>query len=166
MKLPLYLRVLLGLTVLGCAWLFWQDSTPPPQETPAPNTRPTPAPAPDDSPPPASDSAQALARVDIFPSQTWMPPPPAAAPVSQAPRAPPFPFTVSAQWRYQNQAKIVVLQGQGTRYTLCRRCAVPGHIEPGGKLDAHYRLEKLSDSAVVIQYLPLGQVTTLRLDSP
>ena len=25
MKLPLYLRVLLLLTLIGCGWLFWQD---------------------------------------------------------------------------------------------------------------------------------------------
>lgn len=26
MKLPLYLRILLLLTLIGCGWLFWQDT--------------------------------------------------------------------------------------------------------------------------------------------
>ena len=34
MKLPLYLRVLLLLTLVGCAWLFWQDTPDSPVSAP------------------------------------------------------------------------------------------------------------------------------------
>ncbi|MGY2202693.1 hypothetical protein [Pseudomonas gingeri] len=172
MKLPLYLRVLLAVVLLGCGWLFWQDL-----DTPAPSVNPGPIPAPvlptreplatppavpDDSAPP-----QATALVDLFPSQSWLPPAPPAAPAKPvAPQAPPMPFTVSAQWRYQGQSKIVVLQGQGVRYTLCKSCSVEGHIRPGANLGKDYRLDKLTDTSVVLTYLPLRQVTTLRLDTP
>lgn len=164
MKLPLYLRALLLLTVIGCAWLFWQDTadspdSPPSTTTPARAREPAP-PRADVEPPPAA------AVVDIFPAQTWLPPPPPSAPASAvAPQAPPLPFTVSAQWRYQNQAKIVVLRGNGSQYTLCTSCSVPGRIVPGKMLDAHYRLDKLTDTTVVLTYMPLKHVSTLRLDT-
>lgn len=168
MKLPLYLRVLLGAVLLGCGWLFWQERvTPLPANTPAPAPA---APKPATTTPAAPDNdlpAQASTPVDLFPSQSWLPPPPPAAPTQHAtPQAPPMPFTVSAQWRYQGQSKIVVLQGQGVRYTLCQSCSVAGHIRPGATFDKGYRLDKLTDTRVVLTYLPLRQVTTLRLDTP
>nr|WP_218165411.1 hypothetical protein [Pseudomonas agarici] len=165
MALPL--RVLLGGVLLGCGWLFWQDLNtsipPPPALAPASRTPiATPPAAPD-----ANAPAPATSLVDLFPSQSWLPPPPpVAAAKPSAPQAPPMPFTVSAQWRYQGQSKIVVLQGQGVRYTLCQSCSVAGHIRPGATFDKGYRLDKLTDTRVVLTYLPLRQVTTLRLDTP
>ncbi|NWD09662.1 hypothetical protein [Pseudomonas gingeri] len=168
MKLPPYLRVLLGVVLLGCGWLFWQDlnsPTPPDIPVPAPVQR-----APDALPQAPSDGsapAPATTLVDLFPAQSWLPPPPPVEPTKPAaPQAPPMPFTVSAQWRYQGQSKIVVLQGQGVRYTLCKSCSVEGHIRPGATFDKGYRLDKLTDTSVVLMYLPLRQVTTLRLDTP
>jgi hypothetical protein len=161
MKLPLYLRVLLLLTVIGCAWLFWQDTPDSPVSAPtavaAKPVAAAPAPLPVNAP---------AAMVELFPAQTWTPPPPPPIPVDNSPpKPPPLPFTVSAQWRYENQAKIVVLQGNGSQYTLCNRCSVPGRIVPGKMLDAHYRLDKLTDTLVVLTYMPLKHVSTLRLDT-
>lgn len=168
MTLPVYLRVLLAGVLLGCGWLFWQDLNTP--------TAPTAATATADSREPVATSSasaeanmpeQATRPVDLFPSQSWLPPPPpVAATKPSAPQAPPMPFTVSAQWRYQGQSKIVVLQGQGVRYTLCQSCSVEGHIRPGATFGKDYRLDKLTDTRVVLTYLPLRQVTTLRLDTP
>ena len=162
MKLPVYLRVLLLLTLAGCGWLFWQDTPDSPASAPtalavkpvepAPLSTPAPEPAP-------------VAVIDLFPAQTWTPPPPPTPVDNSPPKPPPLPFTVSAQWRYENQAKIVVLRGNGTQYTLCNRCSVPGRIVPGKMLDAHYRLDKLTDTAVVLTYMPLKHVSTLRLDA-
>ncbi len=162
MKLPLYLRVLLLLTLISCGWLFWQDrlDSPAPSSAPVaakPQTQPT-APA----PPPAPTSAK---TVDLFPAQTWTPTPPPMAVDTAPPTPPPLPFRVSAQWRYENQSKIVVLSGNGHQYTLCNRCSVPGRIVPGKMLDTHYRLDKLTDTAVVLTYMPLKHVSTLRLDT-
>lgn len=160
MKLPLYLRILLLLTLIGCGWLFWQDTPDSPASAPtaviakpavrAPVTTPEPQPG---------------AVIDLFPAQTWAAPPPPTPVDNSPPKPPPLPFTVAAQWRYENQAKIVVLRGNGSQYTLCNRCSVPGRIVPGKMLDAHYRLDKLTDTAVVLTYMPLKHVSTLRLDT-
>lgn len=160
MKLPLYLRVLLLLTLLGCLWLFWQDRADSPIHTPT-----VVAVKPLESAPASTAQPAPVAVVDLFPAQTWTPPPPPAAVDTSPPIPPPLPFTVSAQWRYENQAKIVVLRGNGNQYTLCNRCSVPGRIVPGKMLDAHYRLDKLTDTAVVLTYMPLKHVSTLRLDT-
>lgn len=161
MKLPLYLRVLLLLTLIGCGWLFWQDTpdSPPPAPTPPRIAKPLES-------APASEPASAQPNtVDLFPAQTWVPLPPPTPVDTSPPKPPPLPFTVAAQWRYENQAKIVVLRGNGSQYTLCNRCSVPGRIVPGKMLDAHYRLDKLTDTAVVLTYMPLKHVSTLRLDT-
>ncbi|MBY8947423.1 hypothetical protein J1G35_16315 [Pseudomonas sp. SH10-3B] len=162
MKLPLYLRILLLLTLVSCGWLFWQDTPDSPTQPPAPVvTRPVEAP-----PVSATVTAATLVPIDLFPAQTWAPPTPPPATLDPAPpRPPPLPFTVSAQWRYENQAKIVVLSGNGSQYTLCHRCSVPGRIVPGKMLDAHYRLDKVTDTAVVLTYMPLRHTSTLRLDT-
>lgn len=161
MKLPLYLRVLSVLTLIGCAWLFWQDTAQnlPSLPTPAMVAKPI-APAPE----PTRIEAPPVTEVDLFPAQTWTPSPPPTPVDTAPPKPPPLPFTVSAQWRYEHQAKIVVLSGNGAHYTLCNRCSVPGRIVPGKMLDAHYRLDKLTDTAVVLTYMPLKHVSTLHLD--
>lgn len=162
MKLPLYLRVLLLITLIGCGWLFWQGSSHPPDSAPALVVA-----KPVEPEPVASSATEAqVAEVDLFPAQTWTPPPPSAPVDTSPPTPPPLPFTVSAQWRYEHQAKIVVLSGNGSQYTLCNRCSVPGRIVPGKMLDAHYRLDKLTDTAVVLTYMPLKHASTLRLDNP
>lgn len=160
MKLPVYLRVLLLLTLIGCAWLFWQDTPDSPANAPVSRVS---RPAEPTLPPTPEPTAATV--IDLFPAQTWAPPPPPAVADNSPPKPPPLPFTVSAQWRYENQAKIVVLRGNGTQYTLCNRCSVPGRIVPGKMLDAHYRLDKLTDTAVVLTYMPLKHVSTLRLDT-
>lgn len=161
MKLPLYLRVLLLLTLIGCGWLFWQDTPELPASAPTPIAAKPAEPEHTAAPAPEAPST----TLDLFPAQTWTPPPP-PKPVDTSPaKPPPLPFTVSAQWRYENQSNIVVLRGNGRQYTLCTRCSIPGRITPGKMLDAHYRLDKLTDSAVVLTYMPLKHVSTLRLDT-
>ncbi|WPN29741.1 hypothetical protein QMK54_28770 [Pseudomonas sp. P5_109] len=162
MKVPLYLRILLLLTLCGCGWLFWQD------QAGSPNTPTSPAAVSEVSTPtPPEPTQTAVAEtgplVDVFPIQTWKPPPPPPVVSNPTPTPPPLPFVVSAQWRYQNQAKIVVLRGNGNQYTLCNRCTVPGRIRPGGMLDKDYRLDKLTDTSVVLTYLPMKHVSTLHL---
>lgn len=160
MKLPLYLRVLLLLTLIGCGWLFWQDPPHSPANAPVARVAKPIEAAPGPTPEPAASPV-----IDLFPAQTWVPLPPPTPVDTSPPKPPPLPFTVAAQWRYENQAKIVVLRGNGSQYTLCNRCSVPGRIVPGKMLDAHYRLDKLTDSAVVLTYMPLKHVSTLRLDT-
>lgn len=160
MKLPLYLRVLLLLTLAGCGWLFWQGTPDSPASAPVAVVAKPLAPAPVTTPEPVASAA-----IDLFPAQTWTPPPPPTPVDNSPPKPPPLPFTVTAQWRYENQSKIVVLRGNNTQYTLCNGCAIPGRIVPGKMLDAHYRLDKLTDTAVVLTYMPLKHASTLRLDT-
>lgn len=162
MKLPVYLRVLLLLTLISCGWLFWQDTV----DSPAPPSSPVAAKPPITPAAATSPPAPTLAEtVDLFPAQTWTPAPPPIVVDTAPPKPPPLPFRVSAQWRYENQSKIVVLNGNGRQYTLCNRCSVPGRIVPGKMLDTHYRLDKLTDTAVVLTYMPLKHASTLRLDT-
>lgn len=74
-----------------------------------------------------------------------------------------MPFKISAQWRYHNEQNIVVITGNGVRYTLCKKCNIPGHIAPGTRFDKGYRLDMLTDSTVRLTYLPLQKTTTLYL---
>lgn len=166
MKLPLYLRGLLLLTALICAWLFWQDQGDTPSMAPTPRVE-----RPGNASPvtvPRSVSGPVMS-VDVFPGQTWLPPPPAASnlppPVPQPAPPPPLPFIISAQWRYQGQSQIVVLRGNDHQYTLCKKCSVAGHIRPGGLLGKDYRLDQLTDTRVVLTHLPSKHVSTLRLDA-
>jgi hypothetical protein len=169
MKVPWYLRILLLLTLFGCGWLFWQDQTGSP-DTPTSPAAAAPAVS-TPTPPKPTQTADAGTGplVDVFPIQTWKPPPPPPATnnptptPTPTPTPPPLPFVVSAQWRYQNQDKIVVLRGNGNQYTLCNRCAVAGRIRPGGLIDKDYRLDKLTDTSVVLTYLPMKHASTLRL---
>lgn len=166
MKLPVYLRVLLALTVLGCLWLFWQDSPSPSQPAALPKPVSTGGNA-------AQGSSQEMAThpttsppnpINLFPSQSWLPPPPPTPPPSVSPPAPPpQPFTVAAQWRFKGQSKIVVLQGKQARYTLCNACTVEGRIRPGTVFEKDYRLDTLTDASVVLTYLPMRHVITLKL---
>ena len=160
MKLPLYLRLLLLLTLVGCGWLFWQDTPDSHISAPVKVVAKPVEPAPVSTPEPVTSAV-----IDLFPAQTWTPPPPPTPVDNSPPKPPPLPFTVAAQWRYENQSKIVVLRGNNTQYTLCNRCSVPGRIVPGKMLDAHYRLDKLTDTAVVLTYMPLKHASTLRLDT-
>jgi hypothetical protein len=160
MKLPFYLRGLLLLTLIGCGWLLWQDTSDDLDSAPtAVVARPTEPAA------PPSPVAAPASVVDLFPAQTWTPAPPPTPVDTSPPKPPPLPFTVSAQWRFENQSKIVVLHGNGNQYTLCNRCSIPGRIVPGKMLDAHYRLDKLTDTTVVLTYMPLKHASTLRLDT-
>ena len=170
MKLPVYLRVLLGLAVVICAWVFWQDTQTTVPEAPA--QAPATAARNDKNAQPLTETQAAPANaqapfmagtVNIFPSQTWRPPAPIVVTTPQTIQPPPMPFKISAQWRYHNEQNIVVITGNGVRYTLCNKCNVPGHITPGTKFDKGYRLDKLTDSTVGITYLPLQRATTLYL---
>jgi hypothetical protein len=165
MKMPLYLRILLLLTLIGCGWLYWQDQavnpgapTPPIAAIPALPRLTQPEPAP-------TRTAGVDTVADVFPIQTWNPPPAPVTITNPTPAPPPLPFVVSAQWRYQNQSKIIVLRGNGNHYTLCNQCSIPGRVRPGGMLDKNYRLDKLSDTSVVLTYLPMKHVSTLHLEA-
>lgn len=82
------------------------------------------------------------------PKRWYVPPPPRPPPPPPAPpppTAPPVPFTYLG--RYQDAQKLVVMLARGNKlYT----------VSQGEVIDGTYRVDRISDSAVDLTYLPLN----------
>jgi hypothetical protein len=92
---------------------------------------------------------------DLFPSQTWRPPPPKAKPVKPLPPPPPEPpeFFFSYFGRWVEAGKEVIFLKQGERLM---RTAV-GEVVAG-----QWRLDQVGPGGLVFTYLPLNMQKTLR----
>jgi hypothetical protein len=101
---------------------------------------------------------------DIFPSHSWLvappPPPPLPAPppvptptptVAPKPVAPPLPFTFVGALDEKGKARQVFLS-KGDQLIVVKASDV---------VDATYRIEQITDTGVVITYIPLNQQQTL-----
>ncbi|MEM5314572.1 hypothetical protein [Paraburkholderia sp. JHI869] len=89
---------------------------------------------------------------DPFTASSWLPPPPPveapAAPVRPAPPvAPPVPFAYVGQLS-ATAAKPQVFLSNGDQLLI---------VSPGDVIDSQYRVESVSDSQVVLTYLPLHE---------
>jgi len=72
-------------------------------------------------------------------------PPPPPPPPPPAPTAPPLPFTYMG--RYEDPPKVLVMLAAGSKlYTVAE----------GDVIDGNYRVERVTDSAVELVYLPLN----------
>lgn len=120
--------------------------------------RVAPAAAPADRPP-ASGAAATGARLtamqaDLFPQQTWRPSPPPPKPYvpppPPPPQAPPLPFRHLGHWAENGQRTLLLVQGDQ-----------PLAVRPGQTLPGGWRVDTISEHAVVFTYLPLGLQTTL-----
>lgn len=80
---------------------------------------------------------------NLFPQQTWMPPPPPV--VQQIPVAPPLPFSFAG--RYTDGGNTIIFLTEGNKMHRVRQ---------GEAINATYRLEKIEQSSVTFTYLPLG----------
>lgn len=85
---------------------------------------------------------------DLFPSQTWTPPPP--PPIPQKPTAPPLPFTYGGSYTEGGDTKIFLMEGEQV-YTA----------RQGDTVKGTYRVEKIEPAAISLIYLPLGTPQTL-----
>lgn len=106
---------------------------------------------------------------DPFGPRSFKPPPPkiavpapetagasaAAPPPPPPPQAPPLPFIYMG--RLSEDANTTVFLTSGDRNFVVR---------PGDVIDNTYKLESVSDSAVVLTYLPLTQRQTLPIGTP
>ena len=93
----------------------------------------------------------ALARRDLFPSQTWYIPPPPPKPVPPPPpQAPPLPFRFLGLWEESGQAAVFV--SDGPRDLILRA---------GDTVDGRYKVERVGHGVVRLVYLPLNQTQTL-----
>lgn len=91
---------------------------------------------------------------DLFPQQTWRPPPqppkPYVPPPPPPPQAPPLPFKYLGHWEENGRKSLLLVQGEQ-----------PVPIQPGQTLPGGWRVDSISEHAVVFTYLPLDLQTTL-----
>lgn len=91
-------------------------------------------------------------RGELFPSQSWAPPPPKAAPkVAEAeapppaPQPPPVPYRVAGRVVHNGVAEVVLAKGD--RVLTVRQ---------GDTLDDGYRIDAITSKSVTLTYLPLN----------
>lgn len=103
---------------------------------------------------PESGARLAAMQADLFPQQTWQPPPPPPKPYvpppPPPPQAPPLPFRHLGHWDENGQQTLLLVQGEQ-----------PVAVRPGQTLPGGWRVDTISEHAVVFTYLPLGLQTTL-----
>ncbi|RQR48999.1 hypothetical protein DIE21_20775 [Burkholderia sp. Bp9140] len=89
---------------------------------------------------------------DPFTASSWLPPPPVVPPPPETrpapPTAPPVPFVYLGQ-QDAKSAKPHVFLGNGDQLLI---------VSPGDVIDSQYRVESVSESNVVLTYLPLNQI--------
>lgn len=105
----------------------------------------------------ASSSAQAGERMgqmqaNLFPSQTWVPPPPPPPkpPPPPPPRPPALPFKFEGRWIEDGKETVFLSQGNRTFPVTV------GQVLPGA-----WRVEEFTRGGVVFTYLPLDMQSTL-----
>ncbi len=161
------LFVLLAGVVGWSGWLAINDaSTVDPEEAgielAAPTTRqPKPGVAPSLLAPIRSADIEprlALAKGNLFPSQSWYvapppppPPPPQAYVPPPPPQAPALPFTYMGRW-----------QEAGVTTYYLNRGTLPVSARPGQVLDGTWRLDTADNGTLNFTYLPLNQTRSLR----
>ncbi|WP_063548793.1 hypothetical protein [Burkholderia territorii] len=88
---------------------------------------------------------------DPFTASSWLPPPPVVPPQPETrpapPTAPPLPFVYLGQ-QDPKAAKPQVFLGNGDQLLI---------VSPGDVIDGQYRVDSVSESNVMLTYLPLNQ---------
>lgn len=90
---------------------------------------------------------------DLFPAQTWRPPPPKPKPVVQPPPAPPsLPFRYLGRW--VEGKDVVVFLSHGEWVLLTRK---------GDTLAGTWRVDDITQEQMKLTYLPLNMQQILRI---
>lgn len=98
-------------------------------------------------------SAERLPRMqaNLFPRQTWVPPPkPIIPPPPPPPAPPPLPFKYLGRWVEDGQSTVFLVQGEQ-----------PIPVKPGQVLAGNWRVDEITARSVVFTYLPLDMQSTL-----
>jgi hypothetical protein len=98
-------------------------------------------------------SAERLPRMqaDLFPRQTWVPPPPPyTPPPPPAPAPPPLPFKYLGRWVDDGRLTVFLVQGDQ-----------PIPVESGQVLPGNWRVDEITARSVMFTYLPLDMQSTL-----
>ncbi|OXJ37988.1 hypothetical protein BCO71033_03586 [Burkholderia contaminans] len=94
---------------------------------------------------------------DPFTASSWLPPPPVVPPPPETrpapPTAPPMPFTFVGE-QDAKAARPRVFLSNGDQLLI---------VSPGDVIDRQYRVESVSESSVVLTYLPLNQVQVVSI---
>lgn len=99
----------------------------------------------------ANDKQVRLADMqsDLFPVETWAPPPGPHAP-PPPPVPPPLPFEYLGRWEDAGRQTLFLMQGDR-----------PVPVRPGQILSGNWRVDEITERAVVFTYLPLNMGSTL-----
>ena len=89
---------------------------------------------------------------DLFPAQSWQPPPAKVEPVKAIPVAPELPFKFMGRW--QERGKDVTYLTLGNRML---------EIHPGDVLEGVWKVDRIAPGEVAFTYLPLTEAKTLRI---
>ncbi|MHB1187815.1 hypothetical protein [Thiobacillus sp.] len=99
-------------------------------------------------------SAERLPRMqaNLFPRQTWVPPPKPTIPPPPPPPPvpPPLPFKYLGRWVEGGQLTVFLVQGEQ-----------PVPVKPGQVLPGNWRVDEITERRVVFTYLPLDMQSTL-----
>ncbi len=100
---------------------------------------------------PAAQERLAKMQANLFPRQTWVPPPkPYIPPPPPPPKPPPLPFKYMGRWVEGGQQTVFLLQGEQ-----------PIPIQAGQVLQGSWRVDEISDRQVMFTYLPLDMQSAL-----
>ncbi len=98
--------------------------------------------------------------IDLFRIVSFLPPPPKAV---APPPPPPPPKPVAPAFPYQYFGTMVDVNGKLVTYLTRNNMLIPIHSKE--TLDNEYHIDSLSDSQIVITYLPLKEKTTITIKS-
>ncbi|WP_336768904.1 hypothetical protein [Pantoea endophytica] len=147
MKLPRYLVIALFLT--GCAVVasefFTTDDISTPVAAPL-KVRPVPE---------KKASVEELTDfVDLFPSGLrHVVAAEVVRPVIPVPQEPAFPYLVVGAW-WQKGERIVIISNGNHDRLICQRCGVKDAIHPGSAVTPEWRLIKIADDAMTVEWEP------------
>ncbi len=160
-------HAVLGLLLAGvAAAAFWPGADEPAGvvEPITKHRNPTAAPAPASPDQPVAVGKESASRgarpamattaqADLFPAQTFRPPPPPSHPAPPPlPMAPPLPFGFLGAWTEAGRQTVFLAQGDRT---------LTG--QKGDRLAGGWRLDDITPGAVLFTYEPLNQQRTLRI---
>jgi hypothetical protein len=151
-----WLAAALVATVIAALWPQPEDDAIVPARPAPPAAHPAPA-APASTPAvpaPAQRERLIAMQGNLFPQQTWQPPPPPPKPHTPPPppppQAPPLPFKYLGHWEEGGRKTLLLVQGEQ-----------PIPVQPGQTLAGGWRVDTISEHAVVFTYVPLDLQTTL-----
>jgi hypothetical protein len=103
---------------------------------------------------PAVRERFARMQANLFPRQTWVPPPPPPKPYIPTPPPPPkpplLPFKYLGRWVDGGRQTLFLLQGEQ-----------PIPVQPGQVLSGSWRVDEITEQTVVFTYLPLDMQSIL-----